>query len=114
VAPYFASEMDVKVTENYGQLRVTDSAGGKPLSKVYVKLYAELADGSVKIHKDRYADIRGRFDYASVSTPMATGRAVRRVGPRRRSRRRHPRGTTATAVRRSWWWRRPGIGDRRR
>src|SRR5439155_11342876 len=27
VAPYFAGEMDVKLTENYGQLRVTDSAG---------------------------------------------------------------------------------------
>ena len=68
VAPYFASEMDVKVTENYGQLRVTDAAGGKPLSKVYVKVYARLADGSVKFHKDGYTDLRGRFD-ASVNTP---------------------------------------------
>src|SRR5262249_44989825 len=41
VAPYFASEMDVKLTENYGQLRVTDAAGAKPLSKVYVKVYAK-------------------------------------------------------------------------
>ena len=69
VAPYFASEMDVKLTENYGQLRVTDAAGGKPLSKVYVKVYAKLADGSVRFHKDGYTDLRGRFDYASVSTP---------------------------------------------
>ena len=69
VAPYFASEMDVKVTENYGQLRVTDAAGGKPLSKVYVKVYARLADGGVKFHKDGYTDVRGRFDYASVNTP---------------------------------------------
>jgi hypothetical protein len=52
VAPYFAGEMDVKLTENYGQVRVTDPAGGKPLSKVYVKVYARLADGSVKFHKD--------------------------------------------------------------
>jgi hypothetical protein len=69
VAPYFAGVMDVKVTENYGQVRVTDSAGGKPLSKVYVKVYAKLADGSVKFHKDGYTDVRGRFDYASVNTP---------------------------------------------
>ena len=69
VAPYFASEMDVKLTENYGQLRVTDAAGGKALSKVYVKVYAKLADGSVKFHKDGYTDVRGRFDYASVNTP---------------------------------------------
>ena len=44
---------------------MTDAAGGKPLSKVYVKVYARLADGSVKFH----TDVRGRFDDASVSTP---------------------------------------------
>ena len=42
---------------------------GKPLPKVYVKVYAKLADGSVKFHKDGYTDLRGRFDYASVNTP---------------------------------------------
>jgi hypothetical protein len=69
VAPHFAGEMDVKLTENYGQVRVTDAAGGKPLSKVYVKVYAKLADGAVKVHKDGYTDLRGRFDYAAVKTP---------------------------------------------
>ena len=69
VAPYFAGEMDVKLTEGYGQLRVTDSAGGRPLPKAYVKVYARLADGSVRFHKDGYTDLRGRFDYASVNTP---------------------------------------------
>ena len=65
--PYYANAMDVKVTESYGQLKAT--ATDKPLSKVYVKVYAKLADGTVKFHKDGYTDIRGRFDYASVSTP---------------------------------------------
>jgi hypothetical protein len=69
VVPYFANEMDAKFTENYGHVRVADAAAGKPLSKVYVKVYARLADGSVKFHKDGYTDLRGRFDYASVSTP---------------------------------------------
>jgi len=32
-------------------------------------VYARLADGSVKFHKDGYTDLRGRFDYASVNTP---------------------------------------------
>ena len=50
-------------------MRVADAAAGKPLSKVYVKVYARLADGSVKFHKDGYTDLRGRFDYASVNTP---------------------------------------------
>ncbi len=67
--PYYATAMTVNVTENYGQLRVTDTAGAKPLSKVYVKVYAKLADGSVKFHKDGYTDLRGRFDYVSVNTP---------------------------------------------
>ena len=58
----------MKLTENYGQLRAAD-AGGKPLAKVYVKVYARLADGQVKFYKDGYTDHRGRFDYASVSTP---------------------------------------------
>ena len=48
---------------------MTDPAGGRPLPKVYVKVYARLADGQVKFHKDGYTDRRGRFDYASVSTP---------------------------------------------
>jgi len=59
----------VRLLENYGQLRATESATGKALPKVYVKVYARLADGTVKFHKDGYTDHRGRFDYASVSTP---------------------------------------------
>jgi hypothetical protein len=27
------------------------------------------ADGTVKFHRDGYTDVRGRFDYATVSTP---------------------------------------------
>lgn len=67
--PHFATTMTATITENYGQLRVTETAGGKPVPKVYVKVYAKLADGSVKFHKDGYTDLRGRFDYVSVNTP---------------------------------------------
>lgn len=66
--PYYSGSMKVLMRENYGQVAVRDAAD-KPLSKVYVKVYARFADGSVKFHKDGYTDIRGRFDYASVSTP---------------------------------------------
>jgi hypothetical protein len=68
-APHLASTMTVNLSENYGQLRVTDNAAGKAVSKVYVKVYAKLSDGSVKFHKDGYTDLRGRFDYVSVNTP---------------------------------------------
>jgi hypothetical protein len=67
--PHFASTMTVTMSESYGQLKVTDTAGGKAVPKVYVKVYAKLADGSVKFHKDGYTDLRGRFDYSSVNTP---------------------------------------------
>jgi len=67
--PYFANAMSVRLLENYGQLLALDSITGKGLPKVYVKVYARLADGSVKFHKDGYTDLRGRFDFASVSTP---------------------------------------------
>jgi len=67
--PYYANAMDVRMLENYGQLSATEAATGKALPKVYVKVYARLADGTVKFHKDGYTDLRGRFDYATVSTP---------------------------------------------
>jgi hypothetical protein len=70
---HLASTMTVAMTENYGQVRVTDAAAGKALPKVYVKVYARMADGSVKFHKDGYTDLRGRFDYATVSTPERQG-----------------------------------------
>ncbi len=66
---HLANTMTVTMSENYGQLKVADNAAARPLSKVYVKVYAKLADGSVKFHKDGYTDLRGRFDYTSVNTP---------------------------------------------
>jgi hypothetical protein len=33
-----------------------------------VKAYARQQDGSVKFFKDGYTDLRGRFDYSSLST----------------------------------------------
>lgn len=66
--PYYANAMNLRLLENYGQLMTVDSSTGKGIPKVYVKVYARLADGTVKFHKDGYTDLRGRFDYASVST----------------------------------------------
>ena len=60
--------MTVQTIENYGQVKVSQGKEARPLSKVYVKAYARLQDGSVKFYKDGYTDLRGRFDYASLST----------------------------------------------
>lgn len=64
--PYFSNSLTVQMIENYGQLRVT--AAGKPLPKAYVKTYARMNDGSVVFYKDGYTDLRGRFDYSTLST----------------------------------------------
>ncbi len=65
---YYSNSMAVQVIENYGQVRVTGAADGKPLPKVYVKVYARLKDGRVQFYKDGYTDLRGRFDYTSLNT----------------------------------------------
>lgn len=65
---YYSNALDVQLMENYGQLRVTHQNSGSPLSTVYVKVYARMANGDVKFYKDGYTDLRGRFDYASLST----------------------------------------------
>jgi hypothetical protein len=66
--PLFANALDVHLAENYGQLTVARADTGEAIPAVYVKVYAEMNDGSVAFFKDGYTDIRGRFDYASLST----------------------------------------------
>lgn len=65
---YYSHSLNVQVIENYGQVRVTEQQSGKPVPKAYVKVYAQSNDGTVKFYKDGYTDLRGRFDYASLST----------------------------------------------
>ena len=64
---YYANSLDVTWTERYGQLRVAHRKSSQPLRTVYVKVFAGMADGRVRFYKDGYTDIRGRFDYASLS-----------------------------------------------
>ncbi len=64
-----ANVMNATINENYGQVQIMEAATSKPLAKVYVKTYVRLQNGTVKFHKDGYTDHRGKFDYASVSTP---------------------------------------------
>ncbi len=65
---YFANALSVRFLESYGQVAVT-TAGEQatPLPKTYVKVFAKLGNGQVRFHKDGYTDLRGRFDYASLS-----------------------------------------------
>ena len=65
---YYPHSVGLQLMGNYGQLRLTHAKTGKPLSKVYVKVYARMKDGSVQFFKDGYSDLRGRFDYTSLNT----------------------------------------------
>jgi hypothetical protein len=65
---YYANSLAVQVIENYGQVRVADNGTSQALPKVYVKVYARMTDGRTRFYKDGYTDLRGRFDYASLST----------------------------------------------
>lgn len=65
---YYSHTLATQIVENYGQVRVNHSGTGKPIAKAYVKVYAQFQDGQVRFYKDGYTDLRGRFDYASLST----------------------------------------------
>jgi hypothetical protein len=63
----YANALDVQVSEGFGRLQVRRAADKKPLAKVYVKVFAEV-NGAPVFYKDGYTDLRGKFDYASLST----------------------------------------------
>ena len=65
---HYSNSLAVQVIDNYGQVKVFNRETEKPLSKVYVKVYAELGNGQIAFYKDGYTDIRGRFDYSSLNT----------------------------------------------
>ncbi len=64
---YYANELNIQVSENYGRIQVLHAKDARPLSKVYVKVFAEI-NGKAKFYKDGYTDLRGKFDYLSLST----------------------------------------------
>jgi len=63
----YANDLNATVSETMGILTVRHGETRRPLSKAYVKVYANT-DKGVKFFKDGYTDLRGKFDYASVST----------------------------------------------
>jgi len=64
---YYANDLKVQLVEQYGRLQVRHAETGQPLSKVYVKVYAQTPQGA-KFFKDGYTDLRGKFDYTSLNT----------------------------------------------
>lgn len=64
----YANDLNIGVIEQYGQVRISRRATQELLPKVYVKVYARKSGGEIKFYKDGYTDLRGIFDYASLST----------------------------------------------
>jgi hypothetical protein len=75
-ALYYGGDLTTYVSESFGQLQTTDTVSRRPVEGAYVKVYAKYPNGEVRFYKDGYTDLRGRFDYASVSAGDAKG-AVR-------------------------------------
>ncbi len=65
---YYGGILSAYVSQGFGQLQVSDSATRQPVEGAYVKVYARHQDGSVSFYKDGYTDLRGRYDYVSLST----------------------------------------------
>ena len=72
-ALYYGGEMTTYVSDSFGQLQASDATTHRPIAKAYVKVYAKYSDGRVKFYKDGYTDLRGRFDYTSISAESARG-----------------------------------------
>ena len=67
---YYSNSISAQISTNYGQLRVATQAKDEPIAAAYVKVYAQMKDGSIRFYKDGYTDRRGRFDYSSLSTDL--------------------------------------------
>jgi hypothetical protein len=63
----YGGQLSSYVAESFGQLQVMHSGSRQPVVGAYVKVYAKHQDGSVRFFKDGYTDLRGRFDYSSIS-----------------------------------------------
>jgi len=66
--PFYSHSLNLQLMENYGQLKVANRATGAAIPQAYVKVFSRSKSGEIEFFKDGYTDMRGRFDYASVSS----------------------------------------------
>lgn len=65
---HYANDLTTSLAHQYGQLRVQRASDRGALAATYVKVYARNRGGAVAFYKDGYTDLRGWFDYATLST----------------------------------------------
>lgn len=67
--PNYDNHLRIEISAKLRQIRVFDKTTNKAISKAYVKVYGQTPDSPEgRFIKDGYTDLRGRFDYATVST----------------------------------------------
>jgi len=65
---HYANDLATNLAHQYGQVRVQRASDQGALAATYVKVYARKRGGAVSFYKDGYTDLRGWFDYATLST----------------------------------------------
>ncbi|PCC71250.1 hypothetical protein SAMN02745121_04789 [Nannocystis exedens] len=65
---HYSHDLATQLAQQYGQVKVLRASTQAPLPATYVKVYARQQGGTVAFYKDGYTDMRGRFDYATLST----------------------------------------------
>ncbi|MBL9013356.1 MAG: hypothetical protein JNL83_04220, partial [Myxococcales bacterium] len=65
---HYANDLAPTVANQVGQLRIARASDRTALPATYVKVYARKQGGDVAFYKDGYTDLRGAFDYATLST----------------------------------------------
>jgi hypothetical protein len=65
---HYANDLATNLAQQYGQVQVRRASDLAALPATYVKVYARKHGGAVAFYKDGYTDLRGWFDYASLST----------------------------------------------
>ncbi|MGE0397717.1 MAG: hypothetical protein AB7T06_13430 [Kofleriaceae bacterium] len=65
---HYANDLTTAVANQVGQVRVSRTSDQHAMPATYVKVYARKHGGEVTFYKDGYTDLRGWFDYASLST----------------------------------------------
>ena len=67
IITHYSSNLKVQFNQVYGQLRVFSKITGKPMPMVYVKVFCKTKQNEEMFFRDGFTDIRGKFDYATVS-----------------------------------------------
>ena len=65
---HYANDLATNLSNQVGQVRIQRASDRAALPATYVKVYARKRGGQVAFYKDGYTDLRGWFDYASLST----------------------------------------------